>query len=78
MENEQAKRKHLEELKQIVPQQKCPLNVINRGLDEVLAIPQSELRQPKSYGAARKILPVVTTYNQNNPSGFFFNYSNHL
>ena len=70
VENEQAQRKHLEELKQTVPQQKYPLNVINRGIDKVLAIPQSGLRQPNSYDAARKILPVVTTYNQNNPSVF--------
>ena len=42
----------------------------NRGIDEALAIPQSELRQPRSYDAAGKILPFVTTYTQNNPSVF--------
>ena len=55
VENEQAKRKHLEELKQTMLQQKYPLNVINRRIDKALAIPQSELRQPKSYYAAGKI-----------------------
>ena len=70
VENEQAKRKHLEESKQTMLQQKYPLNVINRGIDKALAIPQSELRQPKSYDAAEKILPFVTAYNQNNPSVF--------
>ena len=48
VENEQTKRKHLEELKQIMLQQKYPLNQINRGIDKVLAIPQSELTSPKS------------------------------
>ena len=70
VENEQAKLKHLEELKEIMRRQKYPLEIINKGITKAISIPQTELRQPKDTENSEKILPFVTTYNQNNPSVF--------
>ena len=70
MENEQAKLKHLEELKEIMCRQKYPLEIINKGITKAISIPQTELRQPKDTENSEKVLPFVTTYNQNNPSVF--------
>ena len=50
--------------------QKYPLEVINKGIARAKSIPQTKLRQAKDQEKSGKILPFVTTYNQNNPSVF--------
>ena len=70
VENEQAKNKHLEELKDIMLKQKYPLKVITKGISKAVATPQTDLRLPRNDGKSEKILPFVTTFNQNNPSVF--------
>ena len=70
VENEQAENKHLEELKDIMLKQKYPLEVINKGISKAVATPQTDLRQPRNDDKSEKILPFVTTFNQNNPSVF--------
>ena len=72
MESEQAKEKYLRELKGIIMhEQKYPMGVINRGITKTRSIPETKLRQAKDQQESGKILPFVTTHNQNNPSVFF-------
>ena len=54
VENEQAKLKHLEELKEIMCRQKYPLEIINKGITKAISIPQTELRQPKDMENSEK------------------------
>ena len=70
VENEEAKKKHLEESKDIMLNQKYPLEVINKGISKAVATPQTDLRQPRNDDKSEKILLFVTTLNQNNPSVF--------
>ena len=51
-------------------QQKYPLEVINKGISKAVVNPQTDLRQPRNDDKSEKILPFVTTFNQNNPSVF--------
>ena len=67
MESEQAKEKHSRELKDMMHEQKEEINKCNA---RAKSIPQSKLRQAKDQEESGKILPFVTTYNQNNPSVF--------
>ena len=70
VESEQAKEKHLRELKDTMHEQKYPLEVINKGIARTRSIPQTKLRQVKDQEESGKILHFVTTYNQNNASVF--------
>ena len=70
VESEQAKVKHLRELKDIMHEQKYPLEVINKGIEKARSIPQTKLKQAKDQEESGKILPFVTIYNKNNPSVF--------
>ena len=70
VESEEAKEKHLRELKYIMHEKKYPLEVINKGIAKTRSIPQTKLRLAKDQEESGKILPFVTTYNQNNPSVF--------
>ena len=70
VESEQAKEKHLRELKDIMHEQKYPLKIINKGISEARSIPQTKLREAKDQDESGKILSFVTTCNQNNPSVF--------
>ena len=70
VKNGQPKNKHLEELKDIMPKQKYHLEVINKGISKAIVTPQDDLRQPRNDDKSEKILPFVTTFNQNNPSDF--------
>ena len=76
MESEQAKEKYLRELKDIMHEQKYKMEVINKGITKARSIPETKLRQAKDQQESGKILPFVTTYNQNNPS--VFHYKDHL
>ena len=68
VENEEARNKHLEKLKDIMLKQKYPLEVINNRISKAVATPQTDLRKPRNDDKSEKILPFVTTFNQNNPS----------
>ena len=70
MESERAKEKHFKKLKDIMHEQKYPLEVINKGIATAKSIPQTKLRQAKDQEESGKILPFVTIYDQNNPSVF--------
>ena len=50
--------------------QKYPLEVINKSISKARSIPQTKLRQAKDQEESGKIIPFVTTCNQNNPSVF--------
>ena len=70
VESEQAKEMHLRELKDMMHEQKYPLEVINKGIAKARSVPQTKLRHAEDQEESGKILPFVTTYNQNNPSVF--------
>ena len=44
------------------------MEVTNKGIRKAVATPQIDLRQPRNDDKSEKILPFVTTFNQNNPS----------
>ena len=73
LENELAKNKHLEDLKDIMLKPKYPLEVINKGISKAVAIPQTDLKQPRNGDKSEKILPFITTFLPEQSIGFFYN-----
>ena len=68
VENNIAKQKHLEELKETLWKQEYPMKIIEAGINKALNIPQDQLRQVATKAQDDiLLLPFVSTHNPNNP-----------
>ena len=69
VENKNVRYMKLKELRTILKTQKYPKMVVEKGIEKSLAIPQEQLRSEK-LKKKDDILPVISTYNPNNPIVF--------
>ena len=69
VENVNVKEKCFKELKKTLLQQKYPKSLIEASILRAKEIPLEVLRQPKTT-KSEEIIPLVMTYNPNNPNVF--------
>ena len=70
VENNSLKNKHLRELKENFRTYDYPEKVVEIGIQKALKIPQTELRQPKTFGNNNN-LTLITTFNPNKTKIFY-------
>ena len=67
VENNEAKMKHLDNLKMNLSKYQYPKQLTEFGINKVLSIPLQELRTPKTVSNDNS-LPFITTYSPNSPN----------
>ena len=70
VENQDVRKRRLDDLKQILLRKQYPAEIIDYGVNKALTLTTEELRRVGEQTTKNNLLCLVTTYNPNNPQVF--------